>query len=63
MLLVRVTCPICKTVLDEVPDDYPFRPFCSSRCKTIDLGNWLDEKYRISRPLSPDELEKEQEPS
>jgi len=53
---VRIVCPICKTVVDDVPDDYAFRPFCSSRCKTIDLGNWLDEKYRISRPLSADEV-------
>jgi hypothetical protein len=30
-------------------------PFCSERCKLIDLGNWLDEKYVISTPLSASE--------
>jgi endogenous inhibitor of DNA gyrase (YacG/DUF329 family) len=34
----------------------PHRPFCSARCKQIDLGNWLREKYRISSPLRPDDL-------
>jgi hypothetical protein len=38
-------------VLEHAPDDYPPRPFCSERCKTIDLGNWLGEAYRFSRPL------------
>ncbi len=28
----------------------PFRPFCSERCKLIDLGNWLGGRYRISTP-------------
>ena len=41
-------CPICKT---PVPDDDPDRPktypFCSDRCKLIDLGRWLDGKYQI----------------
>jgi hypothetical protein len=27
-------------------------PFCSPRCKAIDLGKWLNEEYRISTPLS-----------
>lgn len=27
--------------------DNPFRPFCSKRCKDIDLMNWADERYRI----------------
>ena len=26
-------------------------PFCSERCRTIDLGNWASEKYVISKPL------------
>ncbi|MFO7563098.1 MAG: DNA gyrase inhibitor YacG [Enhygromyxa sp.] len=39
----------------ELPVDSPHRPFCSPRCKLIDLGRWLDEEYRISRPLGPDD--------
>jgi endogenous inhibitor of DNA gyrase (YacG/DUF329 family) len=29
-----------------------FRPFCSERCKMIDLGNWLGERYRIPGPAA-----------
>jgi len=41
-------CPICKKPVR--PDD-PYMPFCSERCKLIDLGNWLSEKYVISTPI------------
>jgi len=53
-------CPICKR---EVAFGEPFMPFCSERCKLIDLGNWLDERYVISSPLSsgpPAEAEDEE---
>jgi endogenous inhibitor of DNA gyrase (YacG/DUF329 family) len=41
-------CPICKKpVLDEGPDRPTTFPFCSERCKLIDLGRWLDGKYQI----------------
>lgn len=52
---MKILCPICKHELEDVQGDSPHRPFCSARCKTIDLGNWLDGKYRFSRPLRPDE--------
>ena len=48
-------CPICKK--DVQPGD-PDAPFCSARCRTIDLGNWAAEKYVISTPLRPEELPK-----
>ncbi|MFH0877759.1 MAG: DNA gyrase inhibitor YacG [Candidatus Omnitrophota bacterium] len=38
-------CPQCGKIVE--PKDNPFRPFCSQRCKTIDLGQWAMEKYRI----------------
>jgi len=41
-------CPICKK---EVKLDDPEMPFCSERCREIDLGNWAMEKYVISEPL------------
>lgn len=44
---MRIDCPICKKVLDEAPADFGPRPFCSARCKMVDLGNWLDGAYRI----------------
>lgn len=46
-------CPNCKK---PVEDEAPTRPFCSVRCKDVDLGRWLNEEYRISRPMTPDEL-------
>jgi endogenous inhibitor of DNA gyrase (YacG/DUF329 family) len=45
-------CPICRKPVD--PKD-PFMPFCSERCKLIDLGNWASEKYVISTPIEEDE--------
>lgn len=53
---MHIRCPICKTELD-VADDFPSRPFCSARCKLLDLGNWLDEKYRLPRPIVPEDLD------
>lgn len=52
---VHIRCPICQREIRDAPDDYPWRPFCSKRCKTIDLGNWLGEAYRITRPIGPDD--------
>ena len=47
-------CPICKK---EVTPADTFFPFCSERCKIIDLGNWASEKYVISTPIQPEEPE------
>ena len=47
-------CPICKK--DVEPAD-AFFPFCSERCKIIDLGNWASETYVISTPIQPEESE------
>ena len=44
-------CPICKK---EVAFDDPEMPFCSERCRMIDLGNWASEKYVISSPIQHD---------
>jgi len=38
-------CPTCKK--DVAPDVKSF-PFCSERCRLVDLGNWLDGRYRIA---------------
>jgi hypothetical protein len=45
-------CPICKK---EAAPGGEFFPFCSERCKIIDLGNWASEKYVISTPVQADE--------
>jgi hypothetical protein len=50
-------CPICKK---EVTPEHDFFPFCSERCKIIDLGNWASEKYVISTPVQPEDLSEEE---
>jgi endogenous inhibitor of DNA gyrase (YacG/DUF329 family) len=40
-------CPICKK---EVRVDDPEMPFCSARCRLMDLGAWASERYVISTP-------------
>ena len=42
-------CPICKSPVDEADRANPKSsfPFCSPRCKLIDLGRWLGGKYQI----------------
>ncbi|AYH42531.1 DNA gyrase inhibitor YacG [Azoarcus sp. DN11] len=41
-----VKCPHCGTPVRWVPENR-FRPFCSERCKQIDLGAWASEDYRV----------------
>ncbi|MGD0463392.1 MAG: DNA gyrase inhibitor YacG [Tepidisphaeraceae bacterium] len=56
-------CPICKKEVLEREDSVsgnPFFPFCSDRCRLIDLGRWLGEKYQI--PVKPAEDSEEPEP-
>jgi endogenous inhibitor of DNA gyrase (YacG/DUF329 family) len=38
-------CPRCG--IETESDGNPFRPFCSDRCKLLDLGNWISGEYRI----------------
>lgn len=61
MRTARARCPTCKTPVETAPgkrpDDYPF---CSERCRLLDLKRWFDGEYRI--PVSaarPDEREEE----
>jgi hypothetical protein len=50
-----IPCPTCRR---KGPwKDQPHAPFCSGRCKLVDLGKWLGEEYRISSPLAPEHLE------
>ena len=53
---MEIKCSICGTAYkfvfkkdDPLPENFPF---CSKRCKSIDLGKWLNEEYRISTPLT-----------
>jgi hypothetical protein len=50
-------CPICKksvTSCDDPVAPNRFFPFCGERCKLIDLGRWLDEKYWIGNDPPPE---------
>lgn len=52
----NATCPTCGKTTPYSPDN-PWRPFCSQRCKLIDLGQWANEEYRIpeqEKPLTGD---------
>lgn len=51
-----VACPSCrKTVVWN--EDSPHRPFCSERCRQVDLGAWAFEEYRIAgAPVDPENL-------
>jgi endogenous inhibitor of DNA gyrase (YacG/DUF329 family) len=51
-------CPICHK---KVQLDDPYMPFCSDRCRIIDLGNWASEKYVISTPVESHTEEEEEE--
>ena len=51
-------CPICRK---EVPLDSPNVPFCSDRCRLIDLGKWASGDYKISSPVLDPELAEELE--
>jgi len=51
-----MNCPICKK---EVTLDNPEMPFCSDRCRLLDLGNWATEKYVISTAADLSQLEDE----
>lgn len=42
----KLDCPTCKSPI-EWSDAFPFRPFCSERCKLIDLGEWASESHSI----------------
>lgn len=43
----QVPCPTCQTMTVFAPQN-PWRPFCSQRCKHIDLGAWASEDFRVA---------------
>jgi uncharacterized protein len=46
-------CPICRK---PVAKGNPEFPFCSERCRLLDLGNWASEKYVVSTPIQPSDI-------
>jgi endogenous inhibitor of DNA gyrase (YacG/DUF329 family) len=51
-----VKCPTCRRDVEWSPASQ-FRPFCSDRCRLVDMGRWLSEQHRI-----PDESTAAEEP-
>ncbi|MDP2829588.1 MAG: DNA gyrase inhibitor YacG [Sulfuricellaceae bacterium] len=54
-----VLCPTCGGISIFSPEN-SYRPFCSKRCKLIDLGQWANEEFRIpetTQPLPDEEVE------
>ena len=51
---VRVKCPTCGTnVRCANPPMAAFFPFCSQRCRWLDLGRWFDQEYRLAETKGP----------
>ena len=51
-----VACPQCNTPVEWTPLSL-FRPFCSERCKLIDLGAWASGAYRVAAVEPPDDFD------
>jgi uncharacterized protein len=50
---LKLLCPTCQQSL-LWNDDFPARPFCSERCRLIDLGEWASEGHKIpGAPIMP----------
>lgn len=53
---LKLKCPMCKKPVASTAEDFPF---CSERCRLIDLGKWASGEYVVSSPLKDisDEIE------
>ena len=45
---LQLKCPICKQAVAKTGEDFPF---CSERCRLIDLGKWASGQYVVSSPV------------
>jgi uncharacterized protein len=61
MCAARVKCPTCHREIDWA--ESPFRPFCSERCRLIDLGAWLSEQHSIPGEAAAEERESPRDPA
>lgn len=58
-MVTVVDCPTCGKQV-EWTEQNRYRPFCSERCKQIDLGAWAEEKYSIPAVHPPENTDDEQ---
>jgi endogenous inhibitor of DNA gyrase (YacG/DUF329 family) len=61
MTTARVRCPTCQREL-VWSEQFPWRPFCSERCKMVDLGAWFAEARSIAADDTNDEFPAESTP-
>jgi endogenous inhibitor of DNA gyrase (YacG/DUF329 family) len=61
--MTEPTCPICDRRLEGPVTNWPQFPFCSQKCKLVDLGRWLSEGYGLPKeeadedePVDPSDL-------
>ncbi|WP_435010053.1 DNA gyrase inhibitor YacG [Tundrisphaera lichenicola] len=60
--MIRGRCPICGKSFEAASlDDHPGFPFCSDRCKLVDLGRWIDGAYAIPASPQPDTTDESEE--
>ncbi len=52
-MTLKVNCPTCQKKVLWLAENTE-RPFCSKRCKLIDLGDWAAENHKISQPMQVD---------
>ncbi len=50
---MQIKCPFCKR--KTTWEENPFRPFCSEKCKMVDLGRWASEEYRIESSVQDED--------
>ena len=52
----KIPCPRCRQEVSW--DNNPHRPFCSEKCREVDLGKWANEDYRVpGAPVDPEEAQ------
>ena len=52
--MIQGRCPICaRSFQTATLDDWPTFPFCSERCRLVDLGRWIDGDYAIPSREAP----------
>lgn len=60
--MIKVRCPICNQLMQgQSKRGWPQFPFCSARCRMIDLGRWLGEEYRMPPDSDEDPPEESDE--
>ena len=58
-MTMQIQCPTCKKPV-QWTEAFPYRPFCSERCRIIELGNWADESYRVPAEQQAEEHKDEE---